>query len=229
MQAAQGAFHEALDLGRGAQGVPPAPPLRGDLVRMHGVLGEPGAGAALVLLRIPPVGFQTRGVLVQSAEIEGELPGAATAQQHGVHQRTGHRAALLRQGDRHAKPGADGVRLAEDHLQHGAVDGAVRRIHQGGADEGCLLAEAVHPAFALLVPGGVPGQVVVDDGVEQALEVDAFGQAVGRYQQALRHGAILARGAHTVDLSAALVRRLIAGDRLRSARWGNSSRSLSRT
>ena len=41
------------------------------------------------------------------------------------------------------------------------------------------LAEPVDAALALLVPGRVPGQVVVDDGLEVVLEVDALGQAVG--------------------------------------------------
>jgi hypothetical protein len=45
--------------------------------------------------------------------------------------------------------------------------------HQGG------LAVAVDAALALLVAGGVPREVVVDDGVEVLLEVDAFGEAVG--------------------------------------------------
>ena len=44
------------------------------------------------------------------------------------------------------------------------------------------LAEPVDPAFALLVAGRVPRQVVVDDGLEVFLQVHAFGQAVGRDQ-----------------------------------------------
>ena len=47
------------------------------------------------------------------------------------------------------------------------------------------LAEAVDAAFALLMPGRVPRQVVVDDGVEELLEVDAFGQAIGGDEDAL--------------------------------------------
>ena len=35
------------------------------------------------------------------------------------------------------------------------------------------------------MPGGVPGQIVVNDGVEQLLEVDPLGQAVGGHQDAL--------------------------------------------
>ncbi len=34
--------------------------------------------------------------------------------------------------------------------------------------------KTVDPALALLVLGGVPAEVVVDDGVETVLEVDAF-------------------------------------------------------
>ena len=47
------------------------------------------------------------------------------------------------------------------------------------------LAEPVDAALALLVPGRVPGEVVVDDGVEVVLQVHAFGQAVGGDQDAL--------------------------------------------
>jgi len=41
------------------------------------------------------------------------------------------------------------------------------------------LAEAVDAALPLVVAGGVPRKVVVDDGVEVGLEVDALAQAVG--------------------------------------------------
>ena len=44
------------------------------------------------------------------------------------------------------------------------------------------MALAVLASFALFVPGGIPGEVVVDDGVEQALQVDAFAQAVGGHE-----------------------------------------------
>ena len=40
------------------------------------------------------------------------------------------------------------------------------------------MAKAVDAAFALLVFGGVPEEVVVDDGIVVALEVDAFREAV---------------------------------------------------
>ena len=47
------------------------------------------------------------------------------------------------------------------------------------------LAVAVHAAFALLVARRIPRKVVVDDGVEMVLEVDAFAQAVGADEHAL--------------------------------------------
>ena len=63
---------------------------------------------------------------------------------------------------------------------------------------GRALAEPVDPALALLVPGRVPGQVVVDDGVEVVLQVDALGQAVGRDQDAARRVASPASSAIAV-------------------------------
>ena len=54
----------------------------------------------------------------------------------------------------------------------GAVDG------DGAHDVGGL-AEPVDAALALFVAGRVPGQVVVHDGLERVLQVDALGQAVG--------------------------------------------------
>ena len=72
--------------------------------------------------------------------------------------------------------------LAQQHVQDDAVDAVVLAVQGDGADDVRALAEPVDPAFALLVAGRVPGQVVVDDGLEVFLQVDAFGQAVGRDQ-----------------------------------------------
>ena len=72
--------------------------------------------------------------------------------------------------------------LADQDVEDDAVDAVVLAVEGDGADDVAPLAEPVDAAFALLVPGGVPGQVVVDDGVEVLLEVDALGQAVGRDQ-----------------------------------------------
>ena len=40
------------------------------------------------------------------------------------------------------------------------------------------LTEAIDPSLALLMPGRIPRQIVVDDCVEELLQVDPFGQAV---------------------------------------------------
>ena len=74
---------------------------------------------------------------------------------------------------------SDRLVLAEQHVEHDAVDPVVRAVEGDGAHGVGALAEAVDAALALLVAGRVPGQVVVDDGVEAVLEVDALGQAVG--------------------------------------------------
>ena len=38
-----------------------------------------------------------------------------------------------------------------------------------------LLPEAIHAAFPLLMARGIPGEVVMQHGIEHALQVDAFG------------------------------------------------------
>jgi len=69
--------------------------------------------------------------------------------------------------------------LAEEDVEHHAVDLVVHAEDRDHADLRARLAEAVDAALPLVVAGGVPRKVVVDDGVEVGLEVDALAQAVG--------------------------------------------------
>ena len=98
---------------------------------------------------------------------------------------------------------------ADQHVQDDAVDAVVLAVDGDGADVGGALAEPVDAALALFVPGGVPGQVVVDDGLEGVLEVDALGQAVGGDQDVAGVGggqaadALLAFGGGRVPVTAA--------------------------
>jgi hypothetical protein len=78
----------------------------------------------------------------------------------------------------------DGAVLAEEDLEDDAVDGVVLAVEGDGADCGARLAVTIDAALALLVAGGVPGEVVVEDGVEGVLEVDALGEAVGADEDA---------------------------------------------
>ena len=97
--------------------------------------------------------------------------------------------------------------LADQHVEHDAVDAVVLAVEGEGADDVPALAVAVDAAFALLVAGGVPGQVVVDDGGEVLLQVDALGQAVGGDEdvRAVELGELL-------HAPLALGRRQLAGD-----------------
>ena len=63
-------------------------------------------------------------------------------------------------------------------------------------------------ALALLLPGRVPGQIVVEDSVEVVLEVDALGQAVGGDKDVTRVG-----GGELGDARLPLGRRQHSGDR----------------
>ena len=153
-------------------------------LRLHRVLGETRAGFLLVFRGVaPPRLHDLRAVL--EAQVERKLAGHASAQHHRRHQRVGHRPPFIGERNGHARRLADLLGLAKDDIEHGAVDRAVRREHHDRSDELCRLAEAVDPSLALLMPGRVPRQIVVDDRVEELLEVDAFGQAVGGDENAL--------------------------------------------
>ena len=110
--------------------------------------------------------------------------------------------------DRDPQRLADLLVLAEQHVEDDAVDAVVGAVQHHGADDAGLLAEPVHPAFPLLVPGRVPGQVVVDDGLEVLLQVHALGQAVGRDQ----HRALARVAGQVPDPGFPLVGRQDAGD-----------------
>ena len=81
---------------------------------------------------------------------------------------------VFRHGHEHAQLFLDGLALAQDDVEHKAIDRVVLAVEHGAAHLGGLLTKAVHAAFALFVAGGVPGQVVVDDGGEEVLQVDAL-------------------------------------------------------
>ncbi len=74
--------------------------------------------------------------------------------------------------------------LAQQHVEDDAVDLVVDAVVGEDADGLAVLAVAVDAALALLVARGVPGEVVVDDRVEQLLEVDALAEAVGADEDA---------------------------------------------
>ena len=80
-------------------------------------------------------------------------------------------------GTREAERGPDPFVPAQEHVQDEPVDRVVAAVERDHATV-LRLAVPVHAAFALLVAGRVPGEVVVDDRVEAALEVDPLGQAV---------------------------------------------------
>ena len=98
---------------------------------------------------------------------------------------------------------------ADEDVEHDAVDAVVLAVVGDGAHGGGALAESVDSAFALFVAGGVPGQVVMHDGGESVLEVDAFGEAVGGDQHA-RPGVV----GEAVDADFAFLGRQGAGDGL---------------
>ena len=136
-------------------------------------------------------------------KLERELLAGGVAQQQAFQDGLDHVVAAVGYRDRDAQRLADLLVLAEQHVEDDAVDAVVGAVQRDRADGAGLLAEPVHAAFALLVPGRVPGQVVVDDGLEVLLQVHAFGQAVGRDQ----HRALARVAGQVLDPGVPLVRR----------------------
>jgi len=93
--------------------------------------------------------------------------------------------ASARDSDRHSEIAFDLLVLADENVQDHPVDRIVRPVIGDDANLGLLLAETIHAAFTLLVPRGVPRQVVVKDGAEVLLKVNAFRQTVGADQYVL--------------------------------------------
>ena len=106
---------------------------------------------------------------------------------------------------------ADRFVLADEHVHDDAVDAVVGAVQGDRADDLPRLAEPVHPAFALLMAGRVPRQVVVDDRLEILLQVDALGQAVGGDQDLSRFPGGIGEAAHPFG---ALLRCQLAGHHL---------------
>ena len=89
-----------------------------------------------------------------------------------------HVVAAVGYRDGDAEGLADLLVLAQQHVQDDPVDAVVGAVQRDRADDVSALAEPVDPAFALLVAGRVPRQVVVDDRLEVFLQVHAFGRCI---------------------------------------------------
>ena len=120
--------------------------------------------------------------LVDARMLQGEpelLAVCAVVQQDPVDHRLDNLLRFDRHGHGDAESLPDGAGLPDQDAEHDQVDLVVGAVEQTGANGLLCLAVAIDPALALLQPVGVPGQVVVKDGIEPFLEVDAVAQAIG--------------------------------------------------
>ena len=85
-----------------------------------------------------------------------------------------HGAFVTGNGDRDPGSSSDRSVLAQQHPQDDLVDLVVRPVVGDDPNRRYGLAESVDATLPLLESGRVPGQVVVNDGVEVILEVDAL-------------------------------------------------------
>ena len=177
-QARAGALHKALHVGAAAQGGLLFLPFGQHFVGADTALGKHGAVGLGFFERVGPLGLQGGQQGLGFFKVKAQL-GLGAAAAFALHERSldeGLVDALLvfRHGHEHAQLFLNGLALAQDDVEHKAIDRVVLAIEHGAAHLGGLLAKAVHAAFALFVAGGVPGQVVVDDGGEQVLQVDTL-------------------------------------------------------
>ncbi|MDT4830408.1 hypothetical protein FQZ97_638710 [compost metagenome] len=188
-EAHAGALQETLHIGLGAQGVLLFMPLWQHLVGLDAALGKDGAVGFGFLQGVLPLGLQWRQQLLGFTEIETGLrrchAAAAAPHERGLDQGLVDAGFVLREGHQHAQFLLDGFALAQDDVEHKTIDRVVLPVEHGATDFVGLLAKTVNAAFALLMACRVPGQIVMDDGGEQMLQVDAFGKTVGGDQDAL--------------------------------------------
>ena len=154
-----------------------------------------------------------------AALVDGDA--ASPPQEHGLEQRLRERVALVGHRHRNAELFPDARRLAQDDLEHCAVHRVVA-VEERRAHGPARLAEAVDTTLALLVTRRVPREIVVNDGIELLLQVDAFRQAVGGDKNPgalrrteLRHAPLALLGGHLaghgVDGGARQARAEVAG------------------
>ena len=72
--------------------------------------------------------------------------------------------------------------LAQENIQHDAVNGVVGAIQQAGFHLGGNLPETVYTPFALFQAVRIPGKIVMKDGSELVLKVDTLAETVGGHQ-----------------------------------------------
>ena len=109
----------------------------------------------------------------------------AAPQQEPLEDRLDHLLRVDRHGHADAQRLLDAAVLVDEDVENNAVDTVVGPVEKGDLHRGLPLAVAIHAALTLLMAGGIPGEVVMDDGIEGLLQVDALGQAVGGDEQPL--------------------------------------------
>ena len=135
IEPAHRAFDEAADLIRTAEQIAPALPFRGDFLGLDRVLREARARAALALLGVAPARLHRRGYRRQGRR--SRLSCRVRPLRSSTAFISAPVTAPRSSGSGTVTPVAFRIclGLAQDDLEHRAVDRAVGRIEQHGADE----------------------------------------------------------------------------------------------
>ena len=147
-------------------------------------LRESGARLLLPLAGVVPLGVE-RLLAILHARKEKLRGIGLTAELHPFEERLDDVFAAT--GHCHGDPevALDRFVFAKEDVENNAVDLVVDTEERDDANLRARLAEAVDSPFPLVVAGGIPREVVVDDRIEVGLEIDPFTEAVGADEQPL--------------------------------------------
>jgi len=177
------------------------------LVGLDAALCKEATFALFPLRGLVPGGVQPADIRSRQRQFQLPFawdPGQQNVVDDGFHDLFG----IDRYRDSDAEALADRCRLANQYVEDDLIDLVVGAVQQHRADFSLRLAETIDAPLPLLEPVGVPRQVIMDDGVEMLLQVDALGEAVGRNEDPPQARRKLA------DFLLAFVVADIAGDRL---------------
>src|SRR5690242_5045612 len=103
---------------------------------------------------------------------------------------------FIGQWHQHSELTANAFGFPHDDLKHCAIHRVIGSIKESPPDDVTSLAIPIDATFSLLVAGWIPAQVIVHDRIKPVLQVDAFREAVRRYQDRLLR---LSQGLHLAN------------------------------
>src|SRR5579875_636687 len=159
-------------------------------------------GAIFLLAFGAAVPFLMQARYALAGESQGKLLSSRTPEQDVFDHRLDHLRGVGWNGNGDPEVPPDPFGLPDQNVKHSLVDFVVASPDCHAANFRLRLSEAIDAAFALFEAIGIPREIVVDDGVEFFLEIDALTQTIGRNKHvaAMRYQVVDALSADLVGI-----------------------------